>query len=510
MTVLIPDGDGIRDEFTRLYLDGGIDLADPDGDGRLTFSEMTSASLSDIFKVEVSGGAELRIDAMVDFSTIDKSLGNVLPKISTDIIADFLIEAALGEGITVNAPEVAFLDVTLDLGSFISDFAGPILEAVAEVLGPLDFLIGPDGFLNKRIPLLSDLLGKTVTGKDLVVLYDPVRGPQVVAFLDFVDDLYFLATLVTDAAKEAKGDNIMINFGDVVLMDHPGDLDLIEGGKYVDQLFEIGLPSGQDLRDLKDLNGAEVPSAKDIPPPSKPTGSKTSSFTKGVTESGSIMFPILQPENVFKLLMGQTTTLVQIELPEFGFDFFYRQKIPIYGPIVGTFAGGISANIDMGFGYDTLGLEQFLITENPVNLINGFFLADVDPATGFDRDPVYVSLDVEISVCVEPGYFRSDVRQALLQELGKGTLSDGRQGFFHPDAFTFGQSVYLSQTYERAMAVDGVASVEVKRFRRYGKAANSELEDGVLRASDLEVVRLDNDPSFPENGLLTLTLAGGV
>jgi predicted phage baseplate assembly protein len=132
---------------------------------------------------------------------------------------------------------------------------------------------------------------------------------------------------------------------------------------------------------------------------------------------------------------------------------------------------------------------------------------------GFDvevGDPIYVALDLEIHVCVDGGYFRSEVQQALLLELGNATLSDGRQGFFHPDAFTFGQGVYLSNLYERALSVEGVSSVEVARFQRYGKAANGELENGLLQPAGLEVVRLDNDPSLPENGLLTLKMAGGL
>ncbi|MCA8978320.1 MAG: putative baseplate assembly protein [Planctomycetes bacterium] len=132
---------------------------------------------------------------------------------------------------------------------------------------------------------------------------------------------------------------------------------------------------------------------------------------------------------------------------------------------------------------------------------------------GFDvevRDPVFVPLDIEIHVCVAAGYFRSHVQQSLLVELGNATLADGRRGFFHPDAFTFGQAVYLSQIYRRAMAIDGVASVEVTRFQRYGKVADDELERGLLAVADLEVVRLDNDPSLPENGLLNLKMAGGL
>ena len=81
-------------------------------------------------------------------------------------------------------------DITLDLGSFIAKFAEADPRQRRRAARPARWLIGPDGFLNKRIPLLSDLAGKTITGKDLVVLFDPDNGPKVVAFLDFVQELY--------------------------------------------------------------------------------------------------------------------------------------------------------------------------------------------------------------------------------------------------------------------------------------------------------------------------------
>jgi hypothetical protein len=49
------------------------------------------------------------------------------------------------------------------------------------------------------------------------------------------------------------------------------------------------------------------------------------------------------------------------------------------------------------------------------------------------------------------------------------TLPDGRRGVFHPDNFTFGQPVYLSQIYAAAQAIDGVASVDVTQFERQGR-----------------------------------------
>ena len=132
--------------------------------------------------------------------------------------------------------------------------------------------------------------------------------------------------------------------------------------------------------------------------------------------------------------------------------------------------------------------------------------------TGHDleiRGPRFVPLDIEITVCVEPEHFRGEIQLQLERQLGSRMLADGRPGFFHPDRWSFGQSVYLSQIYAAIMAVPGVASAEVKRFRRWGRMAKDELKTGVLRVERLEVVRLDNDPSFQENGRLRLSMLGG-
>ena len=47
-------------------------------------------------------------------------------------------------------------------------------------------------------------------------------------------------------------------------------------------------------------------------------------------------------------------------------------------------------------------------------------------------------------------------------------------------------------------------------FQRYGRTANKELENETIAVGPREIVRLDNDPSFPENGRLELTMKGGV
>jgi len=98
----------------------------------------------------------------------------------------------------------------------------------------------------------------------------------------------------------------------------------------------------------------------------------------------------------------------------------------------------------------------------------------------------------------------------MLNLLSDRILPDGRQGFFHPDRLTFGQPIYSSQIYQVGMCVDGVESLEITGFQRWGKLANRELERGVLATGRLEIIRLDNDPNFPENGRLDIILYGGL
>ncbi len=123
--------------------------------------------------------------------------------------------------------------------------------------------------------------------------------------------------------------------------------------------------------------------------------------------------------------------------------------------------------------------------------------------------PRLVALEVAMHVRVKPGYFADQVRSALLAVLSNRVLPDGRRGVFHPDRLTFGQTVYLSPLYAEAQAVDGVESVDITTFQRRDQPGTTGLEAGRVLLNRLEIARLDNDPSFPERGTLTLTLAGG-
>lgn len=127
--------------------------------------------------------------------------------------------------------------------------------------------------------------------------------------------------------------------------------------------------------------------------------------------------------------------------------------------------------------------------------------------------PVYVPVDLGFLVSVTTGSHQSDVEQTLLQTFSSGRLPNGSLGFFHPDKFTFGDNLFVSTIYAAAMAVPGVESVTITRLARArasqpDQETSLNLAQGFLQTGVDEVIRLDNDRNFPENGTLVITTSG--
>lgn len=123
--------------------------------------------------------------------------------------------------------------------------------------------------------------------------------------------------------------------------------------------------------------------------------------------------------------------------------------------------------------------------------------------------PLPVSLEIDMDVCADPAYFRADVKRELLELFSTRKFANDRRGLFHPDNFTFGQTVYLSPLIAAAQAVQGVTSVQISKFQRQGKPDNKPLAQGILELGRLEIARCDNDRNFPEHGVFNLNVGGG-
>ena len=97
----------------------------------------------------------------------------------------------------IPSPQVGFNNVKLDLGSFISDFLGPIAEKINDAIKPFDPVLDA---LQTRIPVLSDLMGRDYTLLDLAATFGKVDRR-------FVDAVLQVRGLIADiAAASAAGE----------------------------------------------------------------------------------------------------------------------------------------------------------------------------------------------------------------------------------------------------------------------------------------------------------------
>jgi Baseplate J-like protein len=120
-----------------------------------------------------------------------------------------------------------------------------------------------------------------------------------------------------------------------------------------------------------------------------------------------------------------------------------------------------------------------------------------------------VPLDIQINICVDAGYQRAHVADAVLAALGTGTATGGAPGFFNPAVTGFGDPVRVSRLVAAATAIPGVVSAQVTRLQRLFGTDQGELAAGLLRLGALEVAQCDNNIDEPENGRLAVVAGGG-
>ncbi len=120
-------------------------------------------------------------------------------------------------------------------------------------------------------------------------------------------------------------------------------------------------------------------------------------------------------------------------------------------------------------------------------------------------------------MCVDSNHYAGDVKRDLVASFSGRQGPDGRPGMFHPENFTFGDNVLLSQMIARCMKVQGVSWAGlfdkenrlVGHFRRLDEPGIDYHREGEIPVADDEVARLDSDPNYPDNGRLRLIMAGG-
>ena len=139
-------------------------------------------------------------------------------------------------------------------------------------------------------------------------------------------------------------------------------------------------------------------------------------------------------------------------------------------------------------------------------LLNRYRLAGYESVVS---PPRYAALDIEVTVCAKPDAYRGDVLRAVMNVLDGRTRADGKQGFFHPDRFTFGVPLERSALEAAVDGVPEVGGVMAISYRRRGFMVDTVDMPDLVEVGIDEVIRVDNNPNLPEGGSLKVEVVGG-
>lgn len=146
------------------------------------------------------------------------------------------------------------------------------------------------------------------------------------------------------------------------------------------------------------------------------------------------------------------------------------------------------------------------LVTNTANRLDLFRMAGVDLQV---EGAIIVGLRIEMTICVDPEHFQSDVQAAVMEIFTTGDLCDGRTGILNPANFTFGETIYTSPLIAAAQAVEGVSSVTLTAFQRMDDPLIDGAAQGYLTMGRLELARCDNDPDRLDHGIFVLYMDGG-
>ena len=392
---------------THLGATFAIDVTGGGSDGHMGLAELGSIGL------DVKVGAEAIVDlelALELNSELVPGASTIFPSLSADFYlewgvgdrgaGDLVPLLELGDSISHSLKLVEFRNVGLELGEFLSDVLDPIVSKVQEFTKPIQPVID---IVTAPIPVISDVAGQPITLLDIAGAFGTVDARLIKALKTVADVITLLNSL--DTSQELK-----IVFGSFTIYD--------AGSSNPD--LKLNLSDKNTAKKLSNPDTASGGFGKITNPgfsldgilgganASKPSSQAAKKLTSG-NAAQLIDFPIIKdPSQAFGLLLGQPATLITIDPPPLFFEFSYKQVFPLPPfPIVQLFIKGeASINIDFSFGYDTLGITEFIDSggRNPELLFDGFYISDTASPTGSGPDVPELSFGVFISAGAQVGF----------------------------------------------------------------------------------------------------------
>ncbi len=415
-----------NNEFDTSTLTGTgtiVELID-DGD-RLTIQELKNwksdpnSTLNDLFTYELAGNANLglntktSIDGDPAFPSVAFDLAIGLP------LFNYGNQTESGStGLDVN-----FNNITLDFGTFLTDFAAPIMKTVDDIISPvkpvIDILnadtklfsyLGMENQFNRDGRpgvsildlgiVLAEAIPADTTDANLKRIKDSV--PKAVKFVETVTKIIELNENLIELAE--SGSSIILPLGSYNLNDFKGASDdpadtaaKVDAGTQGTQTPAPGVTPGT-------TPAQQAQNSTTANPQQKSTLSKLQSLD-------GIQIPILDnPLTIIRLLLGEEDVdLIKYDIPDLNYYFGKEQEFLLWTPptVEGILGMYFEAKTDLSVGYDTHGLESWRDDDFDISsiykILDGFYVDDLNP-DGVDKDElslnagIYAGLSASIVV----------------------------------------------------------------------------------------------------------------
>ncbi len=364
-----------------------IDTDNLDNQNRVYFSDIASSPFGEIFdaRMEAEIAINLRLAAAINSD---------LPSVQTDFMLAWaaVVETTNGQiDVSLTKPTIKFTDLGVNLGDFLSKQIGAALNKLDKFISPIKPLIK---LLKQEIPGVSQLSGAAGNGPltflDLALLQYPEQAESARKFVDTLDIIFGLI----DSLKTVDG-------SDDILLTIINELTLLD---------------------------SDDPTTTPTPPAPTPTPpANTPNTLKGLLqklESIGINLEILQPKNIFGLLIHQPFNIISYELPPFELPFTFEQNFPI-NPLPLIIRIGLDASLfaDLSIGFDSRGIET-------KHFIDGFYFGDRENASEGEDIPEFgVSLGVRLAALLGVGPISAGIEgeiQANILANFRDTDGDGK------------------------------------------------------------------------------------
>ena len=347
----------------------------------------------------VFAGVRVAVDKSVTLAPDVSGMVRVKVLDDKDMVAE-TFSVAMGSSATLASSgfDIAFNDITLDLGEFITDLLSPIIVGVNDIVEPFEPVID---VLTSELKFLESigLAGAFDQDGDGVATLVEVAlslsggftnqntAEKFSKFVNAVTGVIELTTTLSDLEESLQSETLALNFGSYVLEDFKGGSEMADAAAV-------------------DVDSEGTATDPDTAPDSQTmaTGqSRVSSFFSALDDLGISLDVVENPLNVIKLFLGQDIDLVTWDVPELDLSFTIDRSFPVFAGISGVLQGGFSVYSDLVFGFDTFGFSQWkesdFAIEDAYLVFDGFYVSDIDPETG--EDIPELTLDATIAAGAE-------------------------------------------------------------------------------------------------------------